>query len=142
MINLNLLVKKAANIHHKWETNSSGGKPSRSVYLKKMDECYTTYREAGGDLMEFDRQLEKEDQTSQDNIFPESKANMFTNFGQSDVIKNFHEKKTWKEKYETALSLKDPRASFILKRLIFDEIHCAKFFLFIALINVEISINF
>ena len=71
--------------------------------------------------MELDRQLEKEDQTSQDNIFPESKANMFTNFGESDVIANFHEKKTWKEKYETALSLKDPRASFILKRLIFDE---------------------
>ena len=71
--------------------------------------------------MELDRQLEKEDQTSQDNIFPESKANMFTNFGQSDVITNFHEKKTWKEKYETALLLKDPRASFILKRLIFDE---------------------
>ena len=60
MINLNLLVKKAANIHHKWETNSSGGKQSRSVYLKKMDECYTRYREAGGDLMEFDRQFEKE----------------------------------------------------------------------------------
>ena len=71
--------------------------------------------------MELDRQLEKEDQTSQDNIFPESKANMFTNFGQSDVITNFHEKKTWKEKYETALSIKDPRASFILKKLIFDE---------------------
>ena len=71
--------------------------------------------------MELDRQLEKEDQSSQDNIFPESKANMFTNFGQSEVISNFHEKKTWKEKYEAALSLKDPRASFILKKLIFDE---------------------
>ena len=50
--------------------------------------------------MEIDRQLEKEEESSQDNIFPESKANMFTNFGQSDVIANFHEKKTWKEKYE------------------------------------------
>ena len=48
--------------------------------------------------MEIDRQLEKEDQTSQDNIFPESKANMFTNFGQSDLITSFHEKRTWKEK--------------------------------------------
>jgi hypothetical protein len=71
--------------------------------------------------MEIDRQIEKEEESSQDNIFPESKANMFTNFGQSDLITNFHEKKTWKEKYETALSLKDPRASFILKKLIFDE---------------------
>jgi hypothetical protein len=61
MKNLNLVVKKAANIHYKWETTpSSRGEKSRSVYLKKMDECYTTYREAGGDLMEFDRQFEKE----------------------------------------------------------------------------------
>ena len=61
MKNLNLVVKKAANIHHKWETSPSarGGK-ARSIYLKKMDECYTLYREAGGDLMEFDRQFEKE----------------------------------------------------------------------------------
>ena len=47
--------------------------------------------------MELDRQLEKEDQTSQDNIFPESKANMFFNFGQSDKIRSFHEKNSWKE---------------------------------------------
>ena len=67
--------------------------------------------------MEIDRQLEKEDESSQDNIFPESKANMFTKFGQQDVIKEFHEKKTWEEKYKVALSLRDPRAQFILKRL-------------------------
>ena len=71
--------------------------------------------------MEIDRQLEKEDQASQDNIFPESKANMFTKFGQQEVIKEFHEKKTWEEKYKVGLSLRDPRAQFILKRLIFDE---------------------
>ena len=71
--------------------------------------------------MEIDRQLEKEDESSQDNIFPESKANMFTQFGQQEVIKEFHEKKTWEEKYKVGLSLRDPRAQFILKRLIFDE---------------------
>ena len=67
MTNLNLLVKKAANIHYKWETEPGDhgqhgvrGTKSRDVYLKKMDECYTLYREAGGDLMEFDRQFEKE----------------------------------------------------------------------------------
>ena len=32
--------------------------------------------------MEIDRQIEKEDESSQDNIFPESKANFFTKFGQ------------------------------------------------------------
>ena len=71
--------------------------------------------------MEIDRQLEKEDESSQDNIFPESKANKFTEFGQQDVIKNFHELKSWEEKYKVALSLRDPRAQFIAKRLIFDE---------------------
>ena len=67
MTNLNLLVKKAANIHYKWETEAGDhgqhgvrGTKSRDVYLKKMDECYTKYREAGGDLIEFDRQFEKE----------------------------------------------------------------------------------
>ena len=71
--------------------------------------------------MEIDRQLEKEDESSQDNIFPESKANKFTEFGQQDVIKNFHELKSWEEKYKVALSFRDPRAQFIAKRLIFDE---------------------
>ncbi len=71
--------------------------------------------------METDRQLEKLDESSQDNIFPESKANKFSEFGQQDVIKNFHEQKTWEEKYKVALTLRDPRASFIAKRLIFDE---------------------
>ena len=71
--------------------------------------------------MEIDRALEKEDTASQDNIFPESKANMFSNFGQGDIIKKFHEKKDWSEKYQIACKIKDPRANFIFKRLIFDE---------------------
>ena len=71
--------------------------------------------------MEIDRQIEKEDETSQDNIFPESKANMFTKFGQGDTLREFHEKNTWAEKYQVALTIRDQRASFILKRLIFDE---------------------
>ena len=71
--------------------------------------------------MEIDRQIEKEDESSQDNVFPESKANKFTEFGQQDVIKSFHEKKSWEEKYKVALLLRDPRAQFIAKRLIFDE---------------------
>ena len=41
--------------------------------------------------MEIDRQLEKTDEVSQDNIFPESKANKFIEFAQQDVIKKFHE---------------------------------------------------
>ena len=52
---------------------------------------------------------------------PESKANKFMEFGQQDVIKKFHDQKSWEEKYKTALSLRDPRAQFIAKRLIFDE---------------------
>ena len=71
--------------------------------------------------MEIDRQIEKEDEASQDNIFPESKANMFTKFGQGDTLREFHEKNTWAEKYQVALTIRDERASFILKRLIFDE---------------------
>jgi len=71
--------------------------------------------------MEIDRQIEKEDEASQDNIFPESKANMFTKFGQGDTLREFHEKNTWAEKYKVALTIRDERASFILKRLIFDE---------------------
>ncbi len=71
--------------------------------------------------MELDRQLEKEETASQDNIFPESQASLFLNFGQSDIINQFHEQTSWKEKYRVALSLRDPRASFIAKRLIFDE---------------------
>ena len=71
--------------------------------------------------MELDRQLEKVETMSQDNIFPESQASLFLNFGQSEIINQFHEQKSWKEKYRVALSLRDPRASFIAKRLIFDE---------------------
>ena len=72
-------------------------------------------------LMEIDRQIAKEDETSQDNIFPESKANLFTQFKQSSDLLAFHEKQDWSEKYKIALGIKDPRANFILKRLIFDE---------------------
>ncbi|PPR47040.1 MAG: Exodeoxyribonuclease I [Alphaproteobacteria bacterium MarineAlpha5_Bin9] len=71
--------------------------------------------------MELDRQLEKEEMSSQDNIFPESKANMYLSFGQQDVIRSFHQQDNWKDKYKYALMLEDPRASFIAKRLIFDE---------------------
>ena len=71
--------------------------------------------------MEIDRQLDKHEESSQDNIFPESRANKFTEFRQQDVIKNFHDQKSWKEKYKISLSLRDPRAQFIAKRLIFDE---------------------
>jgi exonuclease I len=71
--------------------------------------------------MELDRQLEKENTESQDNIFPESQASLFLNFGQTEVINQFHEQISWKEKYRIALTLRDPRASFIAKRLIYDE---------------------
>tara|TARA_Y100000590_G_scaffold104814_1_gene119233 strand:- start:2086 stop:3600 length:1515 start_codon:yes stop_codon:yes gene_type:complete len=71
--------------------------------------------------MELDRQLEKEETSSQDNIFPESRANVFMSFGQQDIINKFHEANNWEEKYRLALLLKDPRASFIAKRLIYDE---------------------
>ena len=56
--------------------------------------------------------------TSSSNIFW---ASLFLNFGQSEIINQFHEQTSWNEKYRVALSLKDPRASFIAKRLIFDE---------------------
>ena len=46
---------------------------------------------------------------------------MFLKFGQSEIINQFHQQISWKEKYKLALSLRDPRASFISKRLIFDE---------------------
>ena len=72
-------------------------------------------------LMEIDRQIEKEEESSQDNLFPESKANLFTQFGQTSEIAQFHEKADWSDKYKIALGIKDPRASFMLKRLIFDE---------------------
>ena len=71
--------------------------------------------------MEIDRQIEKEDESSQDNIYPESKAKLFTKFGQGEVLREFHDKKSWEEKYKVALTIRDERASFILKRLIFDE---------------------
>ena len=72
-------------------------------------------------LMEIDRRIEKEDEKSQDNVFPESAANAFLDFKQSTEIAKFHEQNDWNEKYKIALSIKEPRANFILKRLIFDE---------------------
>ena len=72
-------------------------------------------------MYEIDRQLEKEDNASQDNIFPESKANVYFNFKEQSIFQNFHAENDWKEKYQIALSVKDPSAGFILKRLIFDE---------------------
>ena len=72
-------------------------------------------------MYEIDRQLEKEENASQDNIFPESKANVFFNFKEQDIFQNFHRENDWKEKYKIALTVKDPSAGFILKRLIFDE---------------------
>lgn len=72
-------------------------------------------------MYEIDRQLEKEENASQDNIFPESKANIFFNFKEQTIFQNFHIESNWKEKYKIALTVKDPNASFILKRLIFDE---------------------
>ena len=72
-------------------------------------------------MYELDRQIEKEENISQDNIFPESKANAFLNFKEQSVFHKFHTQKDWKEKYKIALTVKDPNANFILKRLIFDE---------------------
>ncbi len=72
-------------------------------------------------IYEIDRQLEKEENASQDNIFPESKANIFFNFREQSIFQNFHIENDWNKKYEIALTVKDPNASFILKRLIFDE---------------------
>ena len=72
-------------------------------------------------MMEIDRQIEKEGESSQDNIFPESKAHHYIQFGQSEKFTAFHNAEDWNEKYKIALSIKEPRANFILKRLIFDE---------------------
>ena len=72
-------------------------------------------------MYEIDRQLEKEDSLSQDNIFPESKANTFFEFKEQNIFQTFHSISDWNEKYKIALSVKDPSANFILRRLIFDE---------------------
>jgi exonuclease I len=72
-------------------------------------------------MYEIDRQIDKEENASQDNIFPESKANIFFNFQEQNIFQSFHMESNWKEKYKIALTVKDPNASFILKRLIFDE---------------------
>ena len=72
-------------------------------------------------MYEIDKKLEKEEYASQDNIFPESKANAFFNFKEQSIFQNFHAASDWKEKYKIALTVKDPSAGFILKRLIFDE---------------------
>ena len=44
--------------------------------------------------MEIDRQIEKEDESSQDNIFPESRAYLFTKFGQAEELREFHLKRS------------------------------------------------
>ena len=72
-------------------------------------------------MFEIEKRIEKEETTSQDNFFPESKANIFFNFKEQSIFEKFHQEKEWKEKYKIALSIKEPNASFILKRLIFDE---------------------
>ena len=72
-------------------------------------------------MYELDRQLEKEENLSQDNIFPESKANIYFSFKEQSIFQKFHLVNDWKEKYKIALTVKDPNANFILKRLIFDE---------------------
>ena len=72
-------------------------------------------------LYEIDKKIEKEENYIQDNIFPESKASSFFNFKEQNIFQNFHSVSDWKEKYKIALTIKDPNASFILKRLIFDE---------------------
>ena len=72
-------------------------------------------------IYEIDRQIEKEENASQDNIFPESRANSFFDFKEQNIFQNFHSENDWKEKYKIALTVKEPRANFILKRLIFDE---------------------
>ena len=41
-------------------------------------------------MYEIDRQLEKEENASQDNIFPESKANIFFNFKEQNIFQKFH----------------------------------------------------
>ena len=72
-------------------------------------------------MYEIDKKIEKEENASQDNIFPESKANNYFNFKEQNIFEKFHGANEWKEKYKIALSIKDSNASFILKRLIFDE---------------------
>ena len=50
-------------------------------------------------------------------MFPESAANAFLDFKQSTEIAKFHQQNDWNEKYKIALSIKEPRANFILKDL-------------------------
>ena len=40
---------------------------------------------------------------------------------QAEELREFHLKTNWDDKYKIALTIRDPRAIFILKRLIFDE---------------------
>jgi len=72
-------------------------------------------------LMHIDKKLE--DLDSKDEAFPETAANKYFEFPKSDIgiFNQFHQLPSWKEKYKITLKLKDPRTSFIAKRLIFDE---------------------
>ena len=73
--------------------------------------------------MDVDREIEKEEESSQDNIFPESRASDFINFIPSDkaILNEFHQHTSWLEKYKCSLKLKDQKISFMAKRLVFDE---------------------
>jgi len=56
--------------------------------------------------------------------FPENDAKIYFEFSKSPdlkIINQFHQQTSWKDKYKKVLELKDPRTSFIAKRLIFDE---------------------
>ena len=72
-------------------------------------------------IYEIDKKIDKEENASQDNNFPESRANTFIDFKEKSIFQNFHKESDWKEKYKIALTVNDSNASFILKRLIFDE---------------------
>ena len=73
--------------------------------------------------MDVDREIEKSEESSQDNIFPETRAADFINFTPRDksILNEFHELSSWSEKYKCSLKLKDPKLIFMAKRLIFDE---------------------
>ena len=53
-------------------------------------------------------------------FFQRVKPTSFFNFKEQNTFSKFHiEVSDWKEKYKIALTIKDPNASFILKRLNF-----------------------
>ena len=46
------------------------------------------------------------EESSQDNIFPESKANLFTQFGQAADLAQFHEKNAWEFELQVCMKKK------------------------------------